>query len=364
MAMGRADSSGDTDEPRDRIPEPMLGAVGFLSFFDRFATPPMLLVLADRTGLSLSQAVQLIAAYALLYAVGQPVWGLISDRLGRLTVLRTALVGGTLGGVASTLFATFLPLLLARAFTGLMIGALYPTLLTLLGDTRHGVERARSLSNLQIYSALGNTIATLAAGTIAAMLDWRLVFGLTSLGCAVLLWVLRGSTDGAVERPPTVLRQAFTVPALGVYGLAVLEGAVLMGVLAYVVPALQTAGVGVGVAGVLASTYGVGIISGAHLMRRLVRRFTRTRLIAIGGTILVCAYAVSSISQAPPALTGTALLIGASNAVPHVSIQDWATEVAPRRGPPACPCSSARCSSAARSAPSSPPTSPNRAATG
>lgn len=316
--------------PQGQIPEGVLGAVGFLSFFDRFCTPPMLLVIADRTSLSVSQTVELIAAYSLLYAVGQPVWGLMSDRFGRLSVLRTALLGGMVGGVASTLFSAYLPLLLARAFTGLMIGALYPTLLTLLGDTRSGIGRARSLSTLQIYSALGSTLATLAAGTIAALLDWRLVFVLTSLGCLVLLLMLRGATADDAARPATVLRRAFAAPALGMYGLAVLEGAVLMGVLAYVVPALQTAGVGVGVAGVLAATYGVGIICGARLMRRLVRRLSRTRLIAAGGTVLVGAYAVSSISQAPAALTATALLIGVSNAILHVSVQGWATEVAPQ----------------------------------
>jgi MFS family permease len=308
----------------------VLGAVGSLSLFDRFGTAPMLLLLADRTPLSLSQSVELIAAYALLYAVGQPVWGLLSDRFGRLTVLRVALAGGMAGGVASTLFATHLPLLLARSFTGLMIGALYPTLLTLLGDSRTGVERARSLSTLQIYASLGTTTATLTAGTIAALLDWRLVFGLTALGCLALLCALRGATADAAEQPTVVLRQALSASALGVYALAVLMGAVLMGVLAHIVPALQHTGVGVGVAGVLAAGYGVGVISGAHLMRRLVRRFFRTGLIAAGGTVLVCAYAVSTLTLTPPALTVTALLIGVSSAVLNVSVQGWATEVAPR----------------------------------
>ncbi|MEX5299862.1 MFS transporter [Kocuria sp. CPCC 205292] len=330
MATDAAVTSGEIHNPRNRIPEPVLGAVGFLSLFDRFGTAPMLLVLADRTPLSLGQAVQLIAVYALFCSVGQPVWELLSDRFGRLTVLRMALVGGVVGGVASALFSAWLPLLLARAFTGLMIGALYPTLLTLLGDSHTGVERARSLSALQIYASLGTTVATLTAGTIAALLDWRLVFGLTALGCLALLWALRGAATDPAEQPSTVFRHAISPSALGVYGLAVLMGAVLMGVLAYVVPALQHAGVGVGIAGMLAATYGVGVISGAHLMRRLVRRFSRTGLMATGGTVLVCAYAVSSTVLAPVTLTVTALLIGVSSAVLNVSVQGWATEVAPR----------------------------------
>ena len=181
MMAHASGSVGESGKPRTRVPDSVLRSIGFLSFFDRFATPPMLVVLAERTEMSLGQAVQLVAAYALLYAVGQPVWGFFSDRFGRMAVLRTALAGVLVGALASTLFSTYLPLLLARAFTGLMAGALYPTLLTILGDTRTGIERARGLSDPQIYSSLGTTIATLAAGTLAAVLDWRLVFALTPL---------------------------------------------------------------------------------------------------------------------------------------------------------------------------------------
>lgn len=331
MMAHASGSVGESGKPRARVPDSVLRSIGFLSFFDRFATPPMLVVLAERTDLSLGQAVQLVAAYALLYAVGQPVWGFFSDRFGRMAVLRTALVGVLVGALASTLFAAYLPLLLARAFTGLMAGALYPTLLTILGDTRTGIERARGLSDLQIYSSLGTTIATLAAGTLAALLDWRLVFALPALGCLVLLIWLRGvAGDGSTHRGGANFRLAFSGSALGVYGLAALEGAVLMGILTYFVPALQNAGIGVTLAGVLAAGYGTGVILGARLMRRLVRHFSRTRLMALGGLVLVVAYLTSSLSQLPAALTATALLVGASNAMLHSSMQGWATDVAPR----------------------------------
>ncbi|EMY33851.1 MFS superfamily transporter [Arthrobacter crystallopoietes BAB-32] len=326
-----AGSGGQPGTPRNQVPDAVLRSVGFLAFFDRFGTPPMLVVLADRTELSLGQAVQLVAAYALLYAVGQPLWGLFSDRFGRMAVLRTALVGVLLGALASTLFSSYLPLLLARSFTGLMAGALYPTLLTILGDTRTGIERARGLSDLQIYSSLGTTIATLATGTLAALVDWRLVFALPALGCLVLLVYLRGAGTGRpAGRGGMRLGHAFSPSALGIYGLAVLEGAVLMGILTYIVPALQHAGVGVSLAGVLAAGFGIGVILGARLMRRLVHRFTRTQLIGIGGSVLVAAFLVSSLWQVPAALTATALLIGVSNAVLHSSMQGWATDIAPQ----------------------------------
>jgi MFS family permease len=316
--------------PTEGIPDRVLMSIGFLSFFDRFATPPMLVVLAARTGMSLAEAVGLVAAYSLLYALGQPVWGFISDRFGRVAVLRTALAGLAVAAVASTLFSAHVPLLVARSAAGLMAGCLYPTLLTIIGDTRTGVAKARGLSELQVYSALGTTGATLAAGTIAAYTDWRVVFGLPALGCLALLVLLRRAHDGGTHRRgPVDFRAAFSGAALGVYGVAVLEGAVLMGVLTYFVPALQHADVPIALAGVLAAGYGVGVIAGARLMRRLVQRLSRTRLMGLGGAVLLVGYAASSVVQNPAAITATAVLVGASNAILHSSVQGWATEVAP-----------------------------------
>ncbi|GAA3669778.1 hypothetical protein GCM10023081_05200 [Arthrobacter ginkgonis] len=301
----------------------------FISSFDRFATPPMLLVLAARTGMTFTEVVTLFSTYLLFYALGQPLWGMVSDRFGRLIVLRSALVGGLIGGIASMVFASFAPLTAARAWTGLMVGALYPTLMTLIGDSAQGTQRARSLSRLQVIGNLGTALATLAAGTLAALIDWRLVFGLTSAGCLALLLALRGKRETPRDFKGRAMRHAFKPVVLGVYGLAVLEGMVMLGAFTYIVPALEHAGVAVTVAGVLGAAYAVGIIGGARVMPGLVERFSRTRLMAIGGGILLVGLVASTVSQSPAALTATATLIGASTAVLHVSIQGWATEVAP-----------------------------------
>lgn len=317
--------------PGSTLPDGIIRTIGVISFFDRFATPPILLVLTTQTALTLAQAVQLVAVYSLLYAVGQPIWGFLSDRFGRLPVLRIALVGALTGSVASTLFVTFTPLLLVRAVTGFMMGALYPALLTLIGDTKTGVERARSLSDLQIYSAIGTTLATLLAGSIALHLNWRLVFLLPALGCAVVLFALR--RIAAAPRPQEFAfapRRAFTRPALLVYLIAFLEGAAMVGALTYIVPALQDAGVGVTVAGLLASGYAVGIVLGAQLMRRLVRRYSRTLLMLAGGGVLLVALGVSALWSAPTAFAVTATLLGFAYAMIHSSMQGWATEVAPQ----------------------------------
>ncbi|MFJ2619189.1 MFS transporter [Glutamicibacter sp. NPDC087344] len=323
----------DNAEPIDskpaRVPDSALRFIGFLSFFDRYGTAPMLLILAASTALSLAEAVELVAFYALFYAVGQPIWGLLSDRFGRLTVLRCALVGAILGALASVLFASYLPLLVARSFTGLMFGALYPTLLTLLGDTRQGIERARGLSDLQIYSSLGTTLATLAAGLLATYLDWRVVFLLPAVGSVAALFSLRQLQEAPRGRSGTNFRAALRPMNLALYAIVFVEGALLMGLLTYVVPALQQSGVSVGLSGVLGCAFALGVILGARLMRRLVTRFTRTWLIGIGAAALSVGFLPSAFAPSPISYTLTAFALGAANAIMHSSMQGWATDIAP-----------------------------------
>ncbi|TDU26052.1 MFS transporter [Arthrobacter sp. JUb115] len=311
------------------IPDSALRFVGFLSFFDRYGTPPMLVALSLGTSLSFAQAVQLVASYALFYAIGQPIWGVLSDRFGRLAVLRAALIGAGLGAVASILFTDYLPLLIARSVTGFMFGALYPTLMTLLGDTRTGVERARGLSDLQIYSSLGTTLATLASGALATYANWRLVFLLPALGCVAALYSLRKAAEPEHSRSGFKFRAALRPMNLALYAIVFLEGGLLMGLLTYIVPALQESGVAIGLAGALGCAFALGVILGARLMRRLVARIGRTWLIGGGGLLLCAAFLPSAFAPSPASYTLTAFFLGAANAIMHSSMQGWATEISP-----------------------------------
>ncbi|HAY44302.1 MAG TPA: hypothetical protein DCY59_12520, partial [Micrococcaceae bacterium] len=55
---GKILSKSPAAAPR-QLPDSALRFVGFLAFFDRYATPPMFMALSLGTALSLSQAVEL-----------------------------------------------------------------------------------------------------------------------------------------------------------------------------------------------------------------------------------------------------------------------------------------------------------------
>ncbi|MFD0485377.1 MFS transporter [Kineococcus sp. GCM10028916] len=307
----------------------VLRTIGLLSFFDRFSTAPLLVLAVRDLHVPMATAVQLVTVYALSCALGQPVWGVVSDRIGRKAVLIAALAGMIAGSGASVLAPTFTGLLVARTVTGLFVGALFPTALTILGDRYVGTERSRQISDLQTFTALGTTGATLLAGTIAIALGWRLVFALAGIAAIVLVVLAARLADPAAPVAVRAFRQSFTRWPLALYGVGVLEGGLLLGMFTYVLPALERDGVSVSLAGVLASAYGVGIVVGAVTSKRIAHRIDRTTSIGTGSALLVAAFLVASLHHTPAGLTVTAALLGLCNSLLHASLQGLATELTP-----------------------------------
>ncbi|MGN7222654.1 MFS transporter [Curtobacterium flaccumfaciens] len=307
----------------------VLRIVGFLSFFDRFATAPLLLLASRDLHVGMGAAVQLVTVYALFYAVGQPFWGALSDRIGRRRVLLVALGGMVAGSAVSVIAPTFFWLIIARAATGLFVGALFPTVLTIVGDVFTGPARSRQISDLQTFTALGTTAATLLAGIIGVAVGWRAIFAVAGVAALVLFFLARSVRDAARSTIERRLRDSFGRWPVALYIVGILEGAVLLGILTYIVPALERDGVSVQLAGLLGSAYGVGIIVGAATSKRVAHRWARWIPIAVGSITLIVAYAVAAGSQTLVALTVTAALVGLSNSFLHSTLQGLATELTP-----------------------------------
>jgi predicted MFS family arabinose efflux permease len=320
--------TNDASSAQDAHPG-VLRSVGFLSFFDRFATAPLLLLASRDLHVGVGAAVQLVTVYALLYAVGQPFWGALSDRVGRRRVLLIALAGMVVGSVFSVAAPTFVSLLVARAITGLFVGALFPTVLTIVGDIFTGPSRSRQISDLQTFTALGTTAATLLAGFIGAAVGWRAIFAVAGAAAFILTLLTRRIQDAARNSTTRRIRDSFGRWPIALYIVGVFEGAVLLGILTYIVPALERDGISVQLAGLLGSAYGVGIIVGAATSKRFAHRWMRWVPVTIGSVTLIVAYSLAASSQALTALTVAAALIGLSNSFLHSTLQGLATELTP-----------------------------------
>ncbi|WP_336208928.1 MFS transporter [Nonomuraea sp. LPB2021202275-12-8] len=311
-----------------------LSAACFVSSFDRFAVTPMLVLIAVDLRVSLATAVAVASGYFLAYGLSQPMWGVLSDRFGRVRVMRAALLGAALTGLASALMPELGTLIASRIVAGACFGAVIPTSLTYLGDTVEVSVRQRALSDLMGVMALGIAVATGAGGVLGDLAGWRVVFivpALCALVCALGLRALpeppRARIGGLGSHVGTVLRRPW---ALLVFALAFVEGAVLLGTMAFLATALQHHGVSTAVAGLATAIYGIGVWLFSRLVMRLSRRLPVWLLIAAGGTQMCAGYAIVAAGVSLTTVTLAALLLAGGWSFMHSSLQTWATSVAPQ----------------------------------
>jgi predicted MFS family arabinose efflux permease len=107
------------------------------------------------------------------------------------------------------------------------------------------------------------------------------------------------------------------------------EGSVVLGVLTYLAPAVQSLGFSAGMAGLVAASFGVGALGFSRLVRTLVPRIAPAGMAAIGGACLVVAWTLPVFVVSVATLAVAGLLVGASWAFLHTTLQTWATEMAP-----------------------------------
>jgi predicted MFS family arabinose efflux permease len=321
---------------RDRGASPirLLQVTAFVSTFDRFAMPPMLVAIARDLDVPLTQIVQAAGLYFLTYGLMQPVWGLVSDSLGRVRTMRLTLLLAAIATITSAFMATPLTLGLARAVAGAFFGAAYPSSLIYIGDTVPMERRQPEITRLMVGVALGTAGASVGAGVLAELLTWRVAFVVTGAAALLLNVALRRLPEparGAQGSPfAAVLQVVRSRIALLVLALAFTEGAVLLGVLTLLPAAVEATGASTSLAGAVTGVYGLAVLASSGLVRLLARRRQPARLIALGAGSALLACLVLGWSQTAPVAVVVAVLLGLAWTAMHSTLQTWATEVAPQ----------------------------------
>ncbi len=316
---------------------PLLQLAAFFSSFDRFAVAPMLVTIAASLGASLSEVAATASLYYLLYGVMQPVWGMLSDRVGRVCVMRLTLFGATLAGVISALAPNLGVLVATRALVGGLFAAVIPAALVYVGDTVGMDSRQKALADLMAASAVGTALAT-ALGGLAAYLDaWRLAFAVPALAGGVLALLLRrlpepeGFALEEREGPLVQIGRVLARPwAVAVVVIAAVEGAVILGFLTFLAPSLESDGFSPAVAGLAVGLYGLAVLGWTRAVKLVSDRLGPAALILIGGGLLALGYASGALGQSLASVGIAAVLVGGGFAFMHSTLQTWATEVVPQ----------------------------------
>ncbi len=167
-----------------RPPQIPLWLIALLTFSGTLAMHifvPALPIAGADLGASAGAIQATISIYIIGLAIGQLVYGPVSDRFGR----RPTLMVGLVLYVAASLMALFAPdvrtLIVARLFqalggcTGLVLGR------AIVRDTAGGSETAKRLALLNLMVAVGPGTAPLVGGVLANSISWRAIFLLLSL---------------------------------------------------------------------------------------------------------------------------------------------------------------------------------------
>lgn len=331
---GMAETGGDGVVADEHRRLRLLQSSTFTSNVDRFAIAPLLVPIGLDLHASLTAVAAVAGGYFLAYGLTQPVWGLVSDRVGRVRIMRLTLVGAALAGICSVFAPTLLVLGITRVVTGACFAGVIPTALVYVGDVWPAATRQRPVSDILTASATGIALATVGAGLLADLVGWRVVPGLTAAAAAYLAFALRRLPEPDV--PPIAQKPLQSVRAvLGsrwgelVLVIVLAEGAVVLGTLTYLAPAVQALGRSAAVAGLVAASFGIGALACSRLVRALVDRVSRAGMAAIGGLCLVVAWTVPAVAVTVATVAVAGFGVGASWAFLHTTLQTWATEMVP-----------------------------------
>jgi predicted MFS family arabinose efflux permease len=314
----------------------LLQLAAFFSSFDRFVVAPMLVTIAASLQVSLTEVAATASLYYLFYGLMQPVWGMVSDRLGRVRVMRLSLLGVAVAGVLSALAPNLTVLIAARAFAGGLFAAVIPASLVYIGETVGMGSRQKALADLMAASAVGTALATVLGGVAAYLDGWRIAFAAPALaGAALAVMLLRlpepkafseQKRAGPLVQAGRVLVQPW---ALVVVVIALVEGAVILGFLTFLAPSLESVGFSPAVAGMAVGLYGLAVLGWTRAVKLVANHLGASALILIGASMLMLGYASGAVGPSLASVSAAAVLVGGGFAFMHSTLQTWATEVVP-----------------------------------
>ncbi|MEU2392992.1 MFS transporter [Streptomyces sp. NPDC007369] len=143
----------------------------------------------------------LFAGYLLAVTVTLPVYGRLSDSLGRKPVLLFGITVFLAGSLLCTAAWNMAALIAFRIVQGLGGGALQSTVQTLAADLYPLRDRPRIQARMSSVWAASALVGPVLGGLLAAHADWRWIFLATAPPAALALWLIHRHLVEPVRSP-------------------------------------------------------------------------------------------------------------------------------------------------------------------
>jgi len=287
---------------------------------------PVLPLYAEHFGATAMQIGWLVGIFSLAQFIFSPIWGRISDRVGRKPVLLIGLIGTVAGYLLMGSAKTVGALLVARLIAGIS-GANISAAQAYLADISAPEHRAKAMGLLGAAFGLGFVFGPALGGWAGATFNYAapmyIAAGLASLNVISVVFVLPeshhpGASSGKREKLFPALfshveKRTF-VWSVASYFLVIAGFSIMTSLFALLLnhrfglDAKQTGYIlgGVGI---------IGVIIQGGLIGRLVRRFGETRLAFAGAVSMSAGLAWLALSASVPAMFAATILVGIGNSL-------------------------------------------------
>ena len=122
-------------------------------------------------------------------AVGGVIFGILSDKYGRKTVLQLTILIYSVGTLLCGFATSLETLIIFRIITGLGVGGEWATGQTYVGETFHSTFRGRFGSFMQTGAPIGIILASIVGGFLTPIIGWRESFFISFLPALMVIFI-------------------------------------------------------------------------------------------------------------------------------------------------------------------------------
>ncbi|MGG1704590.1 MFS transporter [Bacillus paranthracis] len=279
----------------------ILAIVAFFVGLDSLLVAPLLPVITETISIPDGSGGLLITIYALCYGITAPVFGMMSDRVGRKRMIIIGFIIFSISTFCTRLAKNFEILLLFRGLTGLSGAMIMPSIFALVGDKVTYESRGKAMGTI-MGAMIGSTVIGVPIGAFLSEIgNWQWTFYSIGLLTLFLTLLINHILRNEKEREDVHVSLTETVDAplkMTVVNISVLFALLatflwtigLHGMFSYIgVYYENNFGISVGKIGIVIFLAGVGSVAGNILGGKLADKIGKK-------SVIVIASIVSSIS--------------------------------------------------------------------
>jgi predicted MFS family arabinose efflux permease len=286
------------------------------------------------------QTVALLStAFALPYALVQPLLGALADMLNKTRLMLVCLAMLAAATFIGALVTNFELLVVTRMLAGLGAGGLVPIAFAVVGDLVPVGERQVAMGRILFAVMTGNLLGATSAGVLADLFGWRAVFvAMAALGFIILAAGTRGfrgidATRGRFDLSTVGpnYRAVFSNPLAKIcFGAVALEATFMYGIFPHLASLLRASGeLRASIAGIVISGFGIGGIIYTLRVAFLLDRLGEKWMMRIGGCVMGLCIALLALRAPWQADFADFIVLGFGFFMLHGVIQIYASELAP-----------------------------------